>query len=132
MPPRKLPKASPRPGQAAKSKRAPSKSKLNGALIPKPSEASPTATPPSRQHALSYHYPLLLNDSESCSALLKWFQGIEEARSMPWRKRWIDPARYESSGEELAEILARRGYEVWVSEISELRSRYRITVIFKF
>lgn len=40
---------------------------------------------------------------------------------MPWRKRWIDPAKFEGSEEELAEVLARRGYEVWVSEISEYK-----------
>ena len=38
---------------------------------------------------------------------------------MPWRKRWIDPERFEGSTEELNEVLAKRGYEVWVSEISE-------------
>jgi hypothetical protein len=48
---------------------------------------------------------------------------------MPWRKRWIDPEKFEGSEVELADVLARRGYEVWVSEISELMLSRFVKVI---
>lgn len=38
---------------------------------------------------------------------------------MPWRKRWIDPAKFDGGQGELDAVLAQRAYEVWVSEISE-------------
>lgn len=38
---------------------------------------------------------------------------------MPWRKKWIDPGKFEGSEEELRKAVARRAYEVWVSEVSE-------------
>jgi A/G-specific adenine glycosylase len=98
----------------------PSKHAPKPTLIPKPATPHPTITPPARIHSSSYHYPLLLDDRETCNALLQWFEGIEQARSMPWRKPWIDPATFEGSEEELGEVLGRRAYEVWVSEISEL------------
>lgn len=53
-------------------------------------------------------------------ALLKWFEGVEETRSMPWRKSWIDPAEWDGREGELEGVLAKRAYEVWVSEVSEL------------
>jgi len=123
MPPRKLPKTAPKPKSTPKSKplkrASTTKPKPNGTLLSKPSLLPITATPPSRAHSLSYHYPLLFDDSETSNALLTWFEGIEEARSMPWRKRWIDPGKFEGTEDELSEVLAKRGYEVWVSEISE-------------
>jgi A/G-specific adenine glycosylase len=50
---------------------------------------------------------------------LSWFEDVEEARSMPWRKRWIDPKEYEGTEEEVGVVLAKRAYEVWVSEVSK-------------
>lgn len=38
---------------------------------------------------------------------------------MPWRKKWIDPRMYEGKDKELGSLLARRAYEVWVSEVSK-------------
>lgn len=38
---------------------------------------------------------------------------------MPWRKTWIDPKAFEGRDEELGEVLGKRGYEVWVSEVSK-------------
>ena len=38
---------------------------------------------------------------------------------MPWRKRWIDPNDFEGKEEDLGNVLAKRAYEVWVSEVSE-------------
>jgi A/G-specific adenine glycosylase len=85
------------------------------------------AIPPARTHASSYHYPLLLNEEgdggEACGKLLEWFEGIEGERDMPWRKDWIDPESFVGKlggdDEGVEKILARRAYEVWVSEISE-------------
>lgn len=87
--------------------------------ISKPATPHPTTTPPARVHSSLYHYPLLLDDQEASDALLQWFDGIEEARSMPWRKNWMDPTSFEGREGELDEDLAKRAYEVWVSEISE-------------
>jgi A/G-specific adenine glycosylase len=38
---------------------------------------------------------------------------------MPWRKAWIDPKNFDGSKEELGKLLAKRAYEVWVSEVSK-------------
>ena len=38
---------------------------------------------------------------------------------MPWRKRWIDPRDFEGKEEDMEIGLARRAYEVWVSEVSK-------------
>ena len=51
--------------------------------------------------------------------MLRWFEGIEEARNMPWRKRWLDPSEFEGGEEEFGKLLERRAYEVWVSEVSK-------------
>lgn len=107
----KAPKA-PKAPKAASSK----PSKLS---ITAPTSSLPTALPPARAHQTSYHYPLLLSDKARCDALLSWFQGVEETRSMPWRKQWIDPSEYEGKGEELGRVLGKRAYEVWVSEVSK-------------
>lgn len=49
---------------------------------------------------------------------MSWFSGVAETRSMPWRKKWIDPDEYEDE-EELGRVLSKRAYEVWVSEVSK-------------
>ena len=83
--------------------------------------ASPlsAALPPSRVHHASYHYPLLLDERAACDALLSWFESVEETRSMPWRKKWINPQEFEGKEEELGSVLGKRAYEVWVSEVSK-------------
>lgn len=91
--------------------------------IPEPSTPDLTAIPPARLHSASYHWPLLLNDKTSSDALLKWFSSIEDDREMPWRKKWIDPAEYAGREEELGTVLAKRAYEVWVSEIMLQQTR---------
>lgn len=90
----------------------------------KPTIAAPAtplaaALPPSRIHQTTYHHPLLLGDRSACNALLTWFEGVEETRSMPWRKKWIDPADFEGREQELGRVLSKRAYEVWVSEVSK-------------
>ncbi|KAH9870834.1 hypothetical protein J1614_006406 [Plenodomus biglobosus] len=91
--------------------------------IPVPTSPVPTALPPSRLHHVSYHHPLLLNDKARCDALLSWFEGEEETRSMPWREAWIDPSEYEGREEELGAVLGKRAYEVWVSEVMLQQTR---------
>ncbi|KAF1949524.1 DNA glycosylase [Byssothecium circinans] len=109
---------------AMPSKRVPP-SKPTFTSFPKPDSPLPAAIPPARNHTLGYHYPLLLDDGKSVDALLRWFEGIEEKRSMPWRKKWIDPEIFKGrEGEDdLDEVLARRAYEVWVSEIMLQQTR---------
>jgi A/G-specific adenine glycosylase len=42
---------------------------------------------------------------------------------MPWRKPWIDPTDSQEDTEELAKVLSKRAYEVWVSEIMLQQTR---------
>lgn len=86
-----------------------------------PESHLPTALPPLRAHHASYHYPFLLDDKAACDALLSWFEGVEETRSMPWRKKWIDPQEFAGRDEELGKVLGKRAYEVWVSEVSKYK-----------
>jgi hypothetical protein len=104
------------------STRAKPKTKANTAISPafsKPATPHTTAFPPLRAHASAYHYPLLIEDGATGEELLRWFEGIEEARNMPWRKKWLDPAECEEGEEEFGGLLEKRAYEVWVSEVSE-------------
>jgi A/G-specific adenine glycosylase len=81
---------------------------------------SAPALPPARRHATAYHYSQLLQDRAACAALLAWFGGdVSTARSMPWRKAWVDPAEYAGREALLRDVLMRRAYEVWVSEVSK-------------
>lgn len=75
--------------------------------------------PPERVHEAAYHYPLMLDDEAASKELLRWFEGIEEARNMPWRKKWLDPVAFVGSEEEFGKVLEKRAYEVWVSEVSK-------------
>jgi A/G-specific adenine glycosylase len=93
--------------------------KITKPTIPTPISPVPTALPPSRAHHASYHYSLLLDDRAKCDALLSWFNGVEETRSMPWRKKWIDPVDFEGREGELETVLGKRAYEIWVSEVSK-------------
>jgi hypothetical protein len=44
---------------------------------------------------------------------------VSTARSMPWRKAWVDPAEYAGREAQLRDVLMCRAYEVWVSEVSK-------------
>lgn len=104
-----------------------SKAAATRKATPKKGFSAPTTTfapaiPPSRVHSQLYHYPLLLGHKATCTALLKWFESVEETRSMPWRKSWIDPKSFVGREEELESVLATRAYEVWVSEVSKWTS----------
>ncbi|KAF2651197.1 DNA glycosylase [Lophiostoma macrostomum CBS 122681] len=105
------------------SKKAAASKKSGCHDIPEPEIPEPTAFPPARSHSASYHWPLLLQESSSCVALLSWFNEIEDDRSMPWRKPWLNPADFVGREEELETLLAKRAYEVWVSEIMLQQTR---------
>ncbi|KAF2004591.1 DNA glycosylase [Amniculicola lignicola CBS 123094] len=96
---------------------------VNALGVTEPAEPDLTAIPPSRHHVDSYHWPLLLSKPATCDALLKWFEGIEEEREMPWRKKWIDLEAWEGDEEDGRKELATRAYEVWVSEIMLQQTR---------
>jgi A/G-specific adenine glycosylase len=85
------------------------------------------ALPPSRQHSISYHRPILLDDPIAQLALLSWFERVSATRDMPWRQKWIDPAVWErdqtGDGQVLREALKRRAYQVWISEIMLQQTR---------
>ncbi|KAF2193256.1 DNA glycosylase [Zopfia rhizophila CBS 207.26] len=89
---------------------------IDGLGIIEPLNPDATAMPPLRLHAESYHWPLLLTDRQNSAALLKWFEGVEDEREMPWRKKWVDPDEFDGTEEEFGEMLSKRAYEVWVSE----------------
>jgi A/G-specific adenine glycosylase len=86
----------------------------------KPGEPIATALAPTRAHSSPYHYPLLIDDESQQDALLTWFKSVEDSRTMPWRKAWIDPSQASDTSGELKDILNKRSYEVWVSEVSKL------------
>ncbi|KAL5406209.1 hypothetical protein PMIN03_007958 [Paraphaeosphaeria minitans] len=106
--------------------RAKPRSKSAAVIAPaftKPTSPQPTAVPPLRAHSSAYHYPLLIEDEGIGKELLGWFDGIEEARNMPWRKKWLDPAKHESWEVEFGKLLEKRAYEVWVSEVMLQQTR---------
>lgn len=89
-----------------------------------------TCSPPSRQHSVLYHRPLLLDEnvgSQGRKALLSWFDSISESRSMPWRKAWVDPKTI-SSPAGLRKTLEKRAYEVWISEIMLQQTRVAVVI----
>ncbi|KAH9893772.1 DNA glycosylase [Xylariomycetidae sp. FL2044] len=93
---------------------------------------SSTCSVPSRVHSIDYHRPILLDVRQSRSALLEWFDGVSTSRSMPWRKPWIDPRGFGGDcGDDDAtrrEKLARRAYEVWISEIMLQQTRVAVVI----
>ncbi|KAF1934705.1 DNA glycosylase [Clathrospora elynae] len=108
---------------AAKAPKVIKAMKASKPIISVPIKPQPPALPPLRVHNPSYHFPLLLGDRSACDALLGWFEGVEETRSMPWRKSWVDPSDFEGRQEELGRVLSKRAYEVWVSEVMLQQTR---------
>ncbi|PTB66119.1 DNA glycosylase [Trichoderma citrinoviride] len=89
-----------------------------------------TCLPPSRQHSILYHRPLLLDEqvgSRGRKALLSWFDSVSQSRSMPWRKAWVDPKTI-SDPAELRKTLEKRAYEVWISEIMLQQTRVAVVI----
>ncbi|KAF5673343.1 g-specific adenine glycosylase [Fusarium heterosporum] len=111
--------------QAARSK--PANAKIHESLFSLEGDISQTpCMPPSRNHHLLYHQPLLLRGSTSRQPLLDWFDGVSTKRSMPWRKTWINPEGYEK--DELRSLLERRAYKVWISEIMLQQTRVAVVI----
>ncbi|RGP70517.1 g-specific adenine glycosylase [Fusarium longipes] len=117
---------------AKKRKTQPSRSKaeilkIQDSLFSSKGETdSNPCTPPSRQHHITYHRPLLLKESSSRQALLEWFDGVSTKRSMPWRKAWINPKDH--GQDELRDLLERRAYGVWISEIMLQQTRVAVVI----
>ncbi len=91
---------------------------------------SAACLPPTRSHGLAYHRPLLLQGPQAPAArhaLLTWFDGVSASRSMPWRKSWINPADHPDPST-LREVLERRAYEVWISEIMLQQTRVAVVI----
>ncbi|MBE3043615.1 A/G-specific adenine glycosylase, partial [Candidatus Bathyarchaeota archaeon] len=88
--------------------------------------AEPPATPcpgSDRRHVVTYHRPLLLDDGEvNRDALLAWFDATSTTRKMPWRKPFLDPALSPR------DVLERRAYEVWISEIMLQQTRVAVVI----
>ena len=89
--------------------------------------------PTARKHSSRYHHTVLFEESsegtKARTALLDWFDGVRTSRSMPWRKDWIDPSSIEDK-EQLRELLKRRAYEVWISEI--MLQQTRVTTVISY
>ena len=95
----------------------------------KDQDPSPVSLP-AREHSPAYHRPLLLFGPRSRTArhaLLSWFDTVRDARAMPWRKEWVNPANF-SDPAELRRVLERRAYEVWISEIMLQQTRVAVVI----
>ncbi|KAJ3579373.1 hypothetical protein NPX13_g1195 [Xylaria arbuscula] len=88
----------------------------------------PPCTLPKRVHHIDYHRPLLLDSQKGRNSLLAWFDGISTARSMPWRKSWVDPRLYAHDPALLRQMLEKRAYEVWISEIMLQQTRVAVVI----
>lgn len=75
-----------------------------------------------RTHPPTYHNPLLLTSPSARLALLTWFDTAFSARSMPWRKPFQPPSTLSRAA------LARRAYEVWISEVMLQQTRVAVVV----
>lgn len=83
---------------------------------------------PGRVHNIDYHRSQLLDSRKGRDDLLAWFDGISTARSMPWRKSWVDPRKYVDDPALLREKLEKRAYEVWISEIMLQQTRVAVVI----
>ncbi|KAF1923317.1 DNA glycosylase [Didymella exigua CBS 183.55] len=118
MPPRRTASSKP-------SKAVPTKSKGKPAwsiAFEKPERPLIAALPPARAHSPSYHFPLLIDNQSQYDALLDWFKTVEDSRTMPWRKAWIDRTQTSTSGD-TDQTINKRAYEVWVSEVMLQQTR---------
>ncbi|KAI1341678.1 DNA glycosylase [Xylariaceae sp. FL0016] len=86
------------------------------------------AVPPARAHDADYHRPQLLDNRKGRTSLLAWYDSVSTARSMPWRKAWIDSRSSPLNDPELRQKLERRAYEVWISEIMLQQTRVAVVI----
>ncbi|KAL1413596.1 hypothetical protein Q8F55_001371 [Vanrija albida] len=89
--------------RGAKRKRAPAKGKAKAEVV----DIEDLGASVHRPHGRAYHST---SDAAGAQdALLDWFEGVREARGMPWRKRYDPALSIEEKGQ--------RAYEIWVSEV---------------
>ncbi|ERT03311.1 hypothetical protein HMPREF1624_01622 [Sporothrix schenckii ATCC 58251] len=92
----------------------------------------PVCCPPERRHTVDYHRPLLLDGADgrrARDALLAWYDSVSAARGMPWRRPWVDPtAGLGGDDVQARTALARRAYEVWISEIMAQQTRIAVVI----
>ncbi|KAK4247479.1 DNA glycosylase [Corynascus novoguineensis] len=88
----------------------------------RPDETQTSQSLPSRAHPPSYHHPLLLTSPPARTALLSWFNTVITARNMPWRKTFRPPTTLSRTD------LARRAYEVWISEVMLQQTRVQTVI----
>ncbi|CAK7205281.1 hypothetical protein SEUCBS139899_008050 [Sporothrix eucalyptigena] len=98
----------------------------------------PTACcPPERVHTIDYHRPLLLDGDAGKRArrsLLAWYDSVSSTRGMPWRRgTWLHPEKGLSTSNDPETVaardeLARRAYEVWISEVMAQQTRIAVVI----
>ncbi|KAM7186681.1 hypothetical protein V8F33_011668 [Rhypophila sp. PSN 637] len=119
--PRVKRRASATPDRKANNKRRraslPGNTPWNQQIVAVPARRDPNG------HPHSYHHPLLLNNLTARQDLLAWFDSVTSNRAMPWRKPWINPDLYPDRSPLLRQMLEKRAYEVWISEIMLQQTR---------
>ncbi|CAK7220182.1 hypothetical protein SCUCBS95973_004071 [Sporothrix curviconia] len=96
----------------------------------------PACCPPERTHTIEYHRPLLLDGDagrRARRALLAWYDGVQATRGMPWRRDvWLHPdaGLADDAAEEIRNELARRAYEVWMSEVMAQQTRIPVVIAY--
>ncbi|CAK7567520.1 MAG: hypothetical protein SEPTF4163_005485 [Sporothrix epigloea] len=96
----------------------------------------PACCPPDRTHTIDYHRPLLLDGKsgrKARNALLAWYDGVQATRGMPWRRdTWLHPEAglADDATEETRNQLARRAYEVWMSEVMAQQTRIPVVIAY--
>ncbi|CAK7265091.1 hypothetical protein SEPCBS57363_001411 [Sporothrix epigloea] len=96
----------------------------------------PACCPPERTHTIEYHRPLLLDGKsgrKARNALLAWYDSVRTTRGMPWRRdTWLHPEAglAEDATEETRNQLARRAYEVWMSEVMAQQTRIPVVIAY--
>ncbi|KAG5997958.1 hypothetical protein E4U52_002259 [Claviceps spartinae] len=96
------------------------------------SHPDPCTPSSGRRHSITYHKPLFLckdTGLQHRQSLLSWFDSVSTTRAMPWRKTWMPPRASSETDQVLVrEQLARRAYEVWISEIMLQQTRVAVVI----
>ncbi|CAK7212785.1 hypothetical protein SBRCBS47491_001578 [Sporothrix bragantina] len=131
----------------AKKRKAPRKSSAQGFALERrlfglsgqkfsQGEIPPPCCPPERTHTIDYHRPLLLDGDagrKARRALLAWYDGVQATRGMPWRRdTWLHPdaGLADDATEDTRNELARRAYEVWMSEVMAQQTRIPVVIAY--
>ncbi|CAK7240786.1 MAG: hypothetical protein STHCBS139747_002233 [Sporothrix thermara] len=109
----------------------------SGDSCPSHIPAPAACCPPERTHTVDYHRPLLLDGDavgrRARRALLAWYDGVQATRGMPWRRDvWLHPGPGlgADATEEQRSELARRAYEVWMSEVMAQQTRIPVVIAY--